>query len=85
MQQIILTLPRLFSPNKSKALQKKYTSVALGSTALRHRPTSSHTHTRMIWNPKNPNQVHYSAAPIISIIASIVVVFVMSLITGAGV
>lgn len=34
---------------------------------------------------ENPKQVHYSAAPIISIIASIVVVFVMSLITGAGV
>lgn len=31
------------------------------------------------------NQVNYSAAPIISIIANIVVVFVMSLITGVGV
>lgn len=62
---------------------KLRTSQPTGSLALQHHPTS--LYMRMIWNPKNPKQVHYSAAPIISIIASIVVVFVMSLITGVGV
>lgn len=46
---------------------------------------SSITSHLMIGNHKNRNQVNYSAAPIISIIASIVVVFVMSLITGVDV
>lgn len=39
----------------------------------------------MIRNHKKYNTVNSSAAPIISIIAIIVLVFVMSLITGVGV
>lgn len=48
-------------------------------------PASPHVSVHEDDLESGESRVNYSAAPIISIIASIVVVFVMSLITGVGV